>query len=90
MKVLKKTARVSARLGKIGEEVDTRPRVRRDGKVYVIGETKGKVKVEGSMIVQNPDGEEYIVKPDKFDANIKQLKLLVFMNQRTNQLNIFQ
>ena len=67
----KKTGRVTARLGKIGEEFDTRRRVRRDGKVYVIGETKGKVKVEGSMIVQNPDGEEYIVKPDKFDAKYK-------------------
>lgn len=66
VRVAKKTVKVKARLGKIGEEVDTRPRVERDGKVYVIGETKGKVKVEGSMIVVNPDGEEYIVKPEAF------------------------
>lgn len=67
----KKTALVTARLGEIGEEVDTRPRVERDGKIYVIGETKGKVKVEGSMIVKNPDGEEYIVKPEAFAKKYK-------------------
>lgn len=61
-----KTSSVKARVGNLGEEVDTRPRVRRQDKVYVIGETKGKVKVEGSVIVTNPDGEEYIIKPDKF------------------------
>ena len=66
-----KTASVSARVGVVGEEVDTRPRVERDGQVYVIGETKGKVKVEGSMIVKNPDGEEYIVKPDEFASKYR-------------------
>lgn len=66
-----KTASVSARVGVIGEEVDTRPRVERDGHVYVIGETTGEVKVEGSMIVKNPDGEEYIVKPDKFASKYR-------------------
>jgi len=64
--VAKKTATVKARLGVVGEEVDTRPRVERDGNIYVIGETVGKIKVEGSMIVMNPDGEEYIVKPEAF------------------------
>ncbi len=62
---------VTAREGKLGEEVDTRPRVERDGKIYVIGETKSKVKIEGSMIVKNPDGEEYIVKPDAFEKKYK-------------------
>lgn len=66
VKRAQKTASVKARVGVLGEEVDTRPRVERDGKIYVIGETKGKVKVEGSRIVENPDGEEYIVLPDKF------------------------
>ena len=66
-----KTATVSARVGVVGEEVDTRPRVERDGKIYAIGETKGKVKVEGSMIVKNPDGEEYIVKPEKFESKYR-------------------
>ena len=65
-KQAQKTVSVTARKGIVGEEVDTRPRVSRDGKTYVIGETKGKVKVEGSMIVCNPDGEEYIVKPEAF------------------------
>lgn len=64
----RKTALVEARLGNIGEEADTRPRVERNGKIYTIGETKGRVKVEGSMIVKNPDKEEYIVKPDKFSS----------------------
>lgn len=40
-------------------------------RVGVVGETKGKVKVEGSMIVKNPDGEEYIVKPDKFASKYR-------------------
>lgn len=62
-----KTSLVTARLGVVGEQVDTRPRVERDGKIYAIGETKGVVKVEGSMIVKNPDGEEYIVKPEAFN-----------------------
>lgn len=65
-KEARKTSLVVARPGVVGEEVDTRPRVERDGKIYVIGETKGKVKVEGSMVVKNPDGEEYIVKPEAF------------------------
>ena len=67
-----KKATVTARVGIVGEEVDTRPRVERDGKTYVIGETKGKVKVEGSMVVKNPDGEEYIVKPDKFESKYRE------------------
>lgn len=64
--VAKKIAPVTARLGTIGEKIDTRPRVERDGKIYVIGETMETVKIEGSMIVCNPDGEEYIIKPDAF------------------------
>ena len=67
-----KKVTVTARVGIVGEEVDTRPRVERDGKTYVIGETKGKVKVEGSMVVKNPDGEEYIVKPDKFESKYRE------------------
>lgn len=70
-KKAKKTSFVEARLGKVGESVDTRPRVERDGKIYVIGETTGKVKIEGSMIVKNPDGEEYIVKPEAFAKKYK-------------------
>ena len=49
----KKTALVTARIGEIGEEVDTRPRVERNGKIYVISETKTKVKTENSYIVKN-------------------------------------
>lgn len=66
LETAQKTVKVIARQGVVGEQVDTRPRVERDGKIYVIGETKGTVKIEGSMIVTNPDGEEYIVKPDAF------------------------
>lgn len=67
LNIAQKTVKVKARKGVVGEQVDTRPRVERDGKIYVIGETKGTVKVEGSMIVTNPDGEEYIIKPDVFN-----------------------
>ena len=70
-KTAQKTALVTARPAVIGEVVDTRPRVERNGKLYVIGETKAKVKVEGSMIVKNPDGEEYIVKPETFARKYK-------------------
>ena len=61
-----KNAVVTARPGKIGEKVDTRPRVERNGKIYVFGETKSEVTIDGSMIVKNPDGEEYIVTPKTF------------------------
>lgn len=70
-KQVKKTVSVVVREGIVGEEVDTRPRVERDGRIYAIGETKGVVKVEGSMIVCNPDGEEYIVKPNVFAERYK-------------------
>lgn len=70
-KKAKKTVPVEAKKGFIGEEVDTRPRVERDGNIYVIGETKSKVTIEGSMIVKNPDGEEYIVKPEAFAKKYK-------------------
>lgn len=66
LETAQKAVKVIARQGVVGEQVDTRPRVERDGKIYVIGETKCTVKVEGSIIVTNPDGEEYIVKPDAF------------------------
>lgn len=69
--IAQKTATITARKGELGEEVDTRPRVERDGKIYLLNETKSKVSVEGSMIVKNPDGEEYIVKPDAFDKKYK-------------------
>ena len=61
-----KTAQVKARKGKLNEEVDTRARVLHDGRMYVMSETKNKVTMENSMIVTNPDGEEYILKPEKF------------------------
>ena len=59
-----KTATVEARPAQIGEKVTTIPRVERDGKIYAISETENQVTIEGSMIVKNPDGEEYIVKPE--------------------------
>ena len=71
-KQAKKTSKVLARVGEVGEEVDTRPRVSRDGKIYVIGETKNTIKVENSMIVKNPDGEEYIVKPEAFSKKYQE------------------
>lgn len=66
-----KTVLVKATRGEVGQEVDTRPHCERDGKSYAFDETKSKVKVEGSMIVHNPDGEDYIVKPDKFDGKYR-------------------
>ena len=49
---------VKATKGVVGQQVDTRPHCMRDGKVYAFDETQNSVKVEGSMIVHNPDGEK--------------------------------
>jgi len=61
-----KTATVQARPAVAGEEVDTRPRVEVDGKIYTFSETKKTVteqeQNDGAMIVKNPDGEEYLIK----------------------------
>ncbi len=62
----RKTAIVDARAGVLGEEVDTRVRVSVDDKLYFLSETKNIVKNGNSMIVTNPDGEQYIVKGEKF------------------------
>lgn len=62
----KKTVPVKARYAKIGEVVDTRPRVIYDGKTYTFSEVTRVVESEtnkdGSrmVIITNPDGEEYL------------------------------
>jgi hypothetical protein len=61
-----KTALVKARLGVLNEEVDTRARVIYNNLLYLIDETKSKVTIDNAMVVTNPDGEEYIIKQDKF------------------------
>lgn len=71
-KQAQKSTFVTARPGVIGEIVDTRPRISRNGNIYTIGETKNQVKIEGSMIVKSPDGEEYIVTSDTFAKKYKQ------------------
>ena len=58
---------VKARKGQVGEKVLTQCFVEVDDKEYILEETQNEVKVEGSMVVQNPDGEEYIVKPEAFE-----------------------
>ena len=68
-----KTVPVTAREGIVGEQVDTRPRANYDGQMYTIEETKNSVKVEGSKVVKNPDGEEYIVKPEAFDKKYTEI-----------------
>ncbi|MGN1227579.1 MAG: hypothetical protein ACI4TX_02955 [Christensenellales bacterium] len=72
----KKTAIVQARKAKVGEVVDTRPRVNVNGKLYTFSETKqvvteDKVK-DGAIIVKNPDGEEYLIASlEKFEKRYK-------------------
>ena len=68
----KKTVSVKARLAKVGDVVDTNPRVSIDGKVYTFSEVKRTVTEEdvknGSIIVTNPDGEEYFMGQAKFES----------------------
>ena len=54
-----KTARISARPGKVGEEIVTKMK---DGHT----ETKNTVQAEGDMVVTNPNGEQYIVDAKTF------------------------
>ncbi len=54
-----KTARITARPGKIGEEVITRM-------AGGYQETKNTVKEAGDMIARNPSGEEYIIPAKTF------------------------
>ena len=84
VKYAQKTASVSARVGVVGEEVDTRPRVERDGQVYVIGETKGKVKVEGSMIVKNPMEKSTSLNLINLQVNIVQQAKKAYISQLTD------
>lgn len=68
-----KTALVQARRAKLGDFVDTRPRVNYQGKTYTYSETQQTIsekQVEsGSVIVTNPNGEEYAISTqEKFDS----------------------
>ena len=63
-----KDCKVKARKVKLGEVVDTRPRTEIKGKIYTFSETtrvvdEGKV---DNIAVTNPDGEEYLLTPQKF------------------------
>lgn len=74
-----KTATVQARKAKLGDVVDTRPRVRVDGHVYTFSETKQTISQEkvdqGAIIVTNPDGEEYVIKSEeKFLSKYKEVE----------------
>ncbi|MCK9574933.1 MAG: hypothetical protein WC942_10295 [Clostridia bacterium] len=65
-KIINDTALIQARLGVVGEEVDTRRRVEKNGNIYIIDEKKENVKIEGSMIVSSLNGQEHIVEPQIF------------------------
>lgn len=70
----KKYFYVKAKPGKVGDKVITKPVIERDGKEYFLNETESAVQVEGSMIVINPMGEEYIVKPEAFAKKYKKVE----------------
>ena len=72
IKQAKKYFIVKAKQAEVGEKVFTRPIVERNGKEYYLDETKNIVKEKGSMIIINPMGEEYIVKPDDFVKKYKE------------------
>ena len=72
----KKDCIVNVRKVKLDEVVDTRPRTEVDGKIYTFSETK-RVVDEGkadNIAVINPDGEEYLLTPEKFEARYNQDK----------------
>ena len=73
----KKDVVVKAVPAKAGDVVDTRPRVMVDGKLYAFGETKQTITEKhveaGAMLVQNPDGEVYVVKGEKFAKTYESL-----------------
>ena len=64
----KKDCKVEVRKVQLGEVVDTRPRTEVDGKIYTFSETKRVVDESkaDNIAVTNPDGEEYILTPQKF------------------------
>lgn len=66
----KKTAVVTAQLARLGQKVDTTPRCIIDGNVYVFSETKRVICQkdidDNSVLIQNPDGECYVIKGEKF------------------------
>lgn len=64
----KKDCVVRAREVQVGETIDTRPRTIVDGKPYTFSETVRTVDESkaGFIAVTNPDGEEYMMSPEKF------------------------
>lgn len=78
MKVVtaQKTAVVQARPAVLGEKVETNPRCEIGGYIYILGETEQEIQQKhvdrGDVIVENPDGELYVVNgqkfPKKYDA----------------------
>lgn len=70
-----KTATVQARQLKEPSVVDTRVRTIVGGRAYVFEETTNTAPM-GSIVITNPDGEEYVIK-DKFDKNNNLIKSAV-------------
>ena len=64
----RKTAVVQARVLTEDTVVDTRPRVRVDGREYTFSETLNTAPA-GSIVITNPDGEEYVLK-DKYKDGV--------------------
>lgn len=75
LQIAKKTAVVNTRPGLIGEKITTLTPVERDGKLYRIIETINEVKSEGCVVVTNPGGEEYIVKPNIINDTTRYKKI---------------
>ena len=62
---------VKAHQAKMGEIVDNRPIVERNGKRYIIGNTVTKIKDNGLMVVQNLNGECEVVNQNDFAKKYK-------------------
>ena len=71
-----KDCKVKARRVQVGEVVDTRPRTSVGGKIYTFSETTRAVDEAkaDNIAVTNPDGEEYLLAPQKFKERYTQDK----------------
>lgn len=65
-----KTAIVQARPVRLGEKIETNPRCEIGGYLYILGETVQEIQQKhvdrGDVVVENPDGELYVINGEKF------------------------
>ncbi len=84
----RKTAEVSATQLQEETVVDTRVRTVVGGKVYVFEETTNKAP-QGSIVITNPDGEQYVIKDKIKDGQVVKSAVEQFNSKYTRTQNGF-